>query len=75
MLHEQTFLYCFLVINALSIQVFGTLRGLQDEFHDPMKLIQNPLCNSKDAAQWENWLVFLNFACASCLDGHLCVYV
>lgn len=35
-------------------QVFGMHSGLQEEFHDPMKLIQNPLYNSKDAAQWEN---------------------
>lgn len=48
--------------------------GLQEEFHDPMKLTQNPLYNSKYAAQWENKVVFLTFACVSCLDGYLCVY-
>lgn len=34
------------------------LSGLQEEFHDPMKLIRNPLYYSEDAARWKKTSLF-----------------
>lgn len=54
---------------AFFTSSLGLLSGLQEDFHDPMKLTQNPLYNSRDAAQWENKSVLL------VLDVCMVIYV